>query len=407
MRKIVLIIMILAVSAAVYAEPVKFWVYLTGERKEILIELAKKYEQKSGNKVEVTWVPFDALQGKYTAYCAQDRGPDVIIGPADWIGAFEAKGIIQDVTAMSDKEDEKKYLKNVIDDCRFRGKLYGLPAAYHVVALVYNKDMIPVPPKTVSEMIKMGKKVTNVKKSIYGLVYDKKNYYYHAPWIGGFGGEIIDKNNNPTFDTPEQINAVKFVKSLQEGENLIMPEEIDYNVAMSLFSTNKAAMMINGPWMISQLRESKVNYGVARLPMVDATGEWPKPLVGAEVLMMWSGSKNKEKTFDFMRYMTSSQAQAELARYGFLPSKKEVYEFKSVKNSDYFIHLDKFREQAEVGVMMPLVPEMNMGIWGEGISMLNNTFSGEMEAVEAAKAAQKNASQQINKWRKENMEKKR
>ncbi len=379
---------------------IEFWLYLTGERKEILYDLANKYEQVSGNKVKITWVPFDALQGKFIASAPQGKGPDVLIGPADWIGPFYTNNLIQDIKSYLTKEEEKKYIKSVIDNCKYKDGLYGLPIAYYVVALIYNKEMIKEPPKTTKDMIKIGLELTDTKNAVYGLAYDKTNYYYHFPWVGGFGEKIIDENYNPTFNKKGQIDAAKFVHSLQKGDSLIMPDELDYNMMMTLFRTKKAAMILNGPWVMSQVEGSGVDYGVTRIPIVSVTGKWPSPAIGAEIMYLSSKSNNKNIAYDFIKFMVSSDSQALLAKYGYLPSKEEVYDYKSVNQSPYFKHIKEFRKQAEVGTMMPVAPEMNVSIWAEGISMLGTVFGEEMTAEDACELAQKNAQTSIDEWRK-------
>lgn len=384
------------------SEEIEFWNYLTGERRQVILELIGKYEQETGNKVNMKSIPFDALQGRFFTLAPRGKGPDLLIGPADWIGSFCTKELLQNINSMVTKEEKEEHMQIVIDNCSYKEGLYGLPVGYHTVALIYNKDMIAKAPENTDEMIEVGKKFTNIQNAEYGLVYDKANYYYHFPWIGGFGGKIIDENNNPTFDTKGQIEAAKFVKKLQEGETLIMPEEVDYNMMMTMFSKGKSPMMINGCWIISQLKESGVNYGIARIPKVSETNLWPKPPLGAEVLMMSSSAKNKKTTIDFMKFMTSYESQLLLADYGFIPSINKLYESEDLKKSQYYEHLLIYRDFADISVPMPLAPEMNVAIWGEGISMLASIFSGDNTPIDAAKEAQKNAKEAIENWRKNN-----
>jgi len=300
---------------------------------------------------------------------------------------------------MLTEEEKKAHMDKILNNCRFGDGLYGLPVGYHTLSLVYNKEMIKNPPKTTEEMINIGRKFTSEEKSEYGLIYDKSNYYYHFPWVGGFGGKVIDENKNPTFDTIPQIKAAKFVKSLQEGDTMIMPEEIDYNTTMTLFRKKKSPMMINGSWIISQLKNSGIDYGVARIPMVSETNIWPAPPIGAEVLMMSSKVKNAKETLKFIQYLTSHKAQLVFADYGFLPSRESVYKSEELKKSPYYDKLIEYRSHIEISELMPTVPEMNVAIWGEGISALGAIFYEDTDAEIILKEAQRNAQERINEWR--------
>ena len=327
---VVIALLMMVISTSAMAKTVKLWYAWTGQEKEAMMGIIAKYQQVSGNKVDALMVPFDALQGKFQTMAPQGQGPDVVIGPADWIGPFVMQKLVEPIDGFVDANEKAGFMPTVLNACKYQGKLYGLPESYKVVALIYNKDLVPNPPKNTNDMIKIGKSLTNEKATKYGLVYDKGNFYYHIPWIGGFGGDVLDKNDNPTFTSKAQIDAAKFMKSLQEQPNKIMPEEVDYNVMMTLFNEKLAGMIINGPWVIGDLMKSGVNFGVTRIPQVSATGKWPAPAVGPEVVMMSAQSKDKALAYDLIKFITSAQSQESMAKVGHLPSRAEVYNMASV-----------------------------------------------------------------------------
>ncbi|OQY10340.1 MAG: hypothetical protein B6I28_01195 [Fusobacteriia bacterium 4572_132] len=400
-KKFLLLVAIMSVvlSFEAMAKPIEMWYAWTGQEKEAMISLVSKYQQLSGNEVNALMVPFDALQGKFQTMAPQGQGPDIIVGPGDWIGSFSVQKLIEPVDSYVSEESKSGFLKTVLNACKYDGKLYGLPESYKVVAMIYNKDLLPEPPKTTDEMIAKGKEFTQEEESMYGLVYDKGNFYYHIGWIGGFGGTVLDEANNPTFDSSAQISATKFVKSLQEGDKKIMPEEVDYNVMMTLFNEGLAAMIINGPWVIGDLLESGVNFGVTRIPMVSETGKWPSPLVGPEVVMMSSYSKDKAAAYDLIKFITSADAQAEMAVVGHLPSRNEVYDYRNVKRNRVYEYINGFKKQAEVGSPMPTAPEMGAAIWANGNTMLSQVISGTKTSEEASAFVQEKAVESVKELR--------
>lgn len=395
---VALLMMVLSTSAM--AKTVKLWYAWTGQEKEAMMGIIAKYQQVSGNKVDALMVPFDALQGKYQTMAPQGQGPDVVIGPADWIGPFVMQKLVEPIDGFVDAGDKAGFMPTVLNACKYQNKLYGLPESYKVVALIYNKDLVPNPPKNTADMIKIGKSLTNEKATKYGLVYDKGNFYYHIPWIGGFGGDILDDNFNPTFTSKAQIDAAKFMKSLQEQPNKIMPEEVDYNVMMTLFNEKLAGMIINGPWVIGDLMKSGVNFGVTRIPMVSQTGKWPAPAVGPEVVMMSAYSKDKAAAYDLIKFITSTQSQEAMAKVGHLPSRNEVYGLASVKSSKVYPVIMGFKEQAEVGTPMPTAPEMNAGVWSNGATFLSQVLSTNKKVEDIAKEVQSRANESIKEMRK-------
>ena len=98
------------------------------------------------------------------------------------------------------------------------------------------------------------------KKGVYGLVYNKRNYYYHWCWVTGFDGNPF-KNKKTTYNSVEQINAMEFAKSLEIGENAIMPADLNEEMAVAMFGNGKAGMIITGPWEINEFLKKGV-YGL-------------------------------------------------------------------------------------------------------------------------------------------------
>lgn len=399
-KKVAIIFMFLILSVISFAGTIKMWHGWSGVSKTGMSEIISKYEEISGNKVEALAVPFDSLQGKFQVTAANGEGPDIITGPADWMGSFVSQGLIEPLDKYINEEDKKEFIPAVREGCIYKDTYYGVPIACNVVALIYNKDLVPEPPLTTNEMIKIGKELTNVDETMYGLIYDYGNYYFHIPWIGGFGGTVLDKNNNPTFTSKAQIESAKFVKSMISGENKIMPDEADYNIMMTLFLEGKVGMIINGSWILNDLVDSGINVGIARLPMVSETGKWPKPIVGPELAMMSKGAKDKEVVYDFMQYLISPDSQATMVTIGNLPIRYDVYDFKKVKEDKLFPYLEGYMKQTEVGVPMPTAPEMGAGVWGNGAMMLSGILNGIETAEKVAKEAQLKAQESINDFRK-------
>lgn len=399
-RKLLLLGAVLLLGAQSFGATVKLWHAWSGKEKEALFGVVAKYEQLSGNKVELLGVPHDALQGKFSTMGPQGQGPDIIITPGDWIGPFVQQGLLEPVDEYLTENTKEGFMPNVLDTCKYDGKLYGLPESFECVALIYNKDLVPEPPKTTDEMIKIGLEITNEEESMYGMIYDKGNYFYHIPWIGGFGGTLLDENNNPTFDTKAQIDSADFVYSLSQGDTMIMPEEADYNVMMTLFTDGLVGMIMVGPWAIGDLIESEVNFGVTKLPMVSQTGKYPAPTLGPKAVLMSSNSQNKKEAYGLMEFLTSEDTQIELAKVGHLSSRDSVYDSRQVMKSKTYEYVKGFKEQADKGVAMPTAPEMAAGVWSNGMTFLSQVLSGSASAEKAGKEAQEKAVEAINDMRK-------
>jgi arabinogalactan oligomer/maltooligosaccharide transport system substrate-binding protein len=81
--------------------------------------------------------------------------------------------------------------------------------------------------------------------------------------------------------------------SLRHG---ILPKESDYNGADTLFKEGKAAMIINGDWILGEyLNLMGDKLGVARIPMVSETGIWPAPYTSGKFMMLSKELQDNER----------------------------------------------------------------------------------------------------------------
>jgi arabinogalactan oligomer/maltooligosaccharide transport system substrate-binding protein len=166
----------------------------------------------------------------------------------------------------------------------YEGSIYALPIAAKSTVLFYNKKLIPAPPKTTDEMIAVGKKLTDKSKGTFGLVYENANFYYHAAWHLGFGGEVFDASGKPKLNTPPAVQALQFASDLDRKEG-ITPQEITNVLVTALFNQGKAGMVISGPWFRGEIDPS-VDYGVALLPEISPVKKAARPFMTSEGIIL-------------------------------------------------------------------------------------------------------------------------
>ncbi|OQY08958.1 MAG: hypothetical protein B6I28_03870 [Fusobacteriia bacterium 4572_132] len=404
MKRKLIILFFLITILNLNATQITLWHAWAGEEKIIMLGLIAKYEQLTGEKVKVKKIPFHALSARYIAYTKQGKGPDVIIGPSDWIGNFLINDLIEPIDKYIKEEEKEDFIKMVLNSCKYKDTLYGLPESYKLNALIYNKKIVPKPPVTTNEMIKIGRDILEKDNGIYPLMYKYKSFYYHSCWIGGYGGKIIDENDNTTFNLEPTKKSIEFVKKIMTGENEILADETDEEMIMSMFLAGKVGMMINGSWILGDLMKSDINFGIARIPLLNDTGKWASPLLGAEIVMMSSKTKNKKGAINLIKYLTSEDSQFETVKIGHIPSRKSLYEYKEIKNKKIFKHIKKFMNQAKVATPMPTASELGIGIWSNGSGILHKIFSLNEKIDKVLENVQNIAEKDIEKFRKKNSE---
>lgn len=168
---------------------------------------------------------------------------------------------------------------------------------------------------------------------------------------------------------------------------------------MTLFEEGLTPMIFGGSWITAELMKKNINFGIARIPFVTETNRWPTPFVGAEIVMISSKSKSKEKAYSFLKYFTSEENQIENIKIGHLPSRTAVYENEIVKKSKIYEYIVGFKNQAEVGEPFPTAPEIVIAIWPFASMTVRRIINEEMSIEEALKDAQLKAEADIKKYR--------
>src|SRR5436305_8629936 len=166
------------------------WHGYRGGEKAAFEKVIDTFNRANAGKIKVTTlaVPYDAFADKITAAVPRGKGPDVFIFAQDRLGGWVAAGnTIEPIDFFLDAATKARFLSTTLQAMTYQGNVYGLPLNYKVLTLIYNKKLLPTPPKTTAELEKMAKSLTNAAAGRFGLVYWYSDFYYHSPLMNGFG----------------------------------------------------------------------------------------------------------------------------------------------------------------------------------------------------------------------------
>ncbi|MFN8503490.1 extracellular solute-binding protein [Kouleothrix sp.] len=330
--------------------------------------VAEAYTKASGSPVELVTVPDADFKSKMSIAAPAGEGPDVY-GPIahDWIGEFAIQKIALEVpdSAIKEKDD---IIPAALDAARVDGKLYALPLFVESVALIYNKAMVPTPPKTWDEFVKIAQDQT--KGDVYGFGFPILEQYHAGAFFMGFGGYIF-KYENGKFDTNDiglnndaSVKAVEFLRDMYHKKQPALPEvAIDranmHGAQEGMMEAGKLAMTINGPWREAPLKKAGIDYGVAKLPSLP-DGKPMRPFLGVQVYGASAFSKNKDAALDFISFATCTTSAIEQYK-GFIkvPVRTSAVQSPEVQANP---NIPVWKAQADDGVPMPNIPAMS-NVW--------------------------------------------
>ncbi len=275
----------LALSLLTAAAPLKLWHAYRGGEEQALQELSKQFTKETGTDVELLAVPYDAFSAKLTSTIPHGAGPDVFIFAHERLRQFRRMDVVAPSTL-----DANDWLPAAIEALNVDGQTYGYPLALKCLAMYRNTKLLPEPITTTAELEPRLRPFANKKDNRFGIAWESGDFFYHAPILFGFGGQLFDANTGRAqFDTPQMADSFRFIKKLQDSA--LMPSEVSGALVKSLFNEQRVPVIISGPWFAGEINPS-ISYAVDPLPTISETGLPIRSFLGVEAAFVSSRAKD-------------------------------------------------------------------------------------------------------------------
>lgn len=374
--------MLFSASAIAKIEEGKLVIWINGDKGyNGLAEVGKKFEQDTGIKVTVEHP--DKMEEKYPQVAATGDGPDIIFWAHDRFGGYAQSGLLAEVSP--DKSFQEKLFPFTWDAVRFNGKLIGYPVSVESLSLIYNKDLLPNPPKSWEEMATVDKELRAKGKS--AIMFNLQEPYFTWPLLAA-GGAYAFKKSDSGYDVKDTgvDNAgakagMQFLVDQVKAKTL--NADTDYSIAEAAFNKGQTAMTINGPWAWSNIDKSGINYGVTLLPTLK--GKPSKTFVGVLSAGINAASPNKELAKEFLENYLLTDAGLDAVNKDKPLGAVTLKSFQQTLEKDERIAATM--NNARSGDIMPNIPQM-AAFWYAMRTATLNALSGRQSVDAALKDAQ-------------------
>ncbi|MDD5665057.1 MAG: extracellular solute-binding protein [Candidatus Omnitrophica bacterium] len=328
------------------------WHWMT-DRDPAFKELAKRYEEKTGVKVNFDlYAPSDAYSQKVRAAAQGANLPDIfgILGEKRDFASFIKAGFILELTPYMN-EDSSKWRNSLFDKALavnefdegnsygIKPGIYGVPIDIMTIQMLYNKALFRQlglnpnrPPKDFSELLEIGKKIKAA--NLQGLVSGWGEIWMIDCLASNYAFNIMGKDKviatikgEVPYTDPDWIQVLSVFKEMHDSGLLASGLVTMVNkTAEQLFANERAVFTFNGSWCVNVYKgmNPKLEYGAFLPPKI--SDKYPMAIWGgAGSSFMVSGrSKNKEEAVKFLRWLTDVPQQAYLAEEtNNLPANKE------------------------------------------------------------------------------------
>jgi maltose-binding protein MalE len=321
------------------------------------------------------------------------KGPDLIHCASDFIGPLVELQVIHPLENMFEAAFLDSFVQEpVAANTYFQGHLYQIADRVgNHLCLVYNKALVTEPPQSIAELIELKDQLVkdtdgDGDPDTYVLAWNYTEPAFAVPFIGGYGGWIVDENRNPTLNTEAVVKAAQLIYDLA-NKHKIIPKESDYETANALFLDQRVAMIINGPWSWGTYLKNNIDIGLARIPKIDETGLWPTPTVfpmGYCFNVNLSGDR-LDVIVSLVKYLTSPEIEIDFAtQFNIIPSRLETLEHEALTENEIY---QQALDQMMVGRPMPVYTEMRW-IWDAMRPAYQGIFTNQISPPEAANQMQ-------------------
>ncbi|WP_437615306.1 extracellular solute-binding protein [Erwinia sp. V71] len=354
------------------------------------------FQKQFNVEVKVQEMPFAQQIEKLRLDGPAGIGPDVLVIPNDQLGSAVVQGLLTPLNV--DAAQQAAYTPSAMAAFTQGNVVYGVPKAVETLVLIYNKDLLPAPLKSLDDYRAFSQKQRDAKQ--YGLLAKFDQIYYSWGAIAPMGGYIFGKDSKGALNThdiglntPGSVEAVSYLKSFfAQG---LLPNGIlgdnGLNAIDSLFTEKKAAAVINGPWAFQPYQAAGINYGVAPLPELP-NGKPMSSFLGVKGYVVSTWSKDKALAQQFISFINQPQYVKE--RY---QKTQEIPPVVALMNDPIIKDDEKANAvavQSARASAMPGVPEMQE-VWGPANAALELSVSGKQEPKAALDNAVKQISMQI------------
>jgi len=349
------------------------------------------FEQKTGIKVKYDMLIFEELMKKeITLSAAKSSEYDVYSSHHAQIGAFLTSFARLNDYLGDDVNDFPK--EQIGPGITKEGDIIAVPKHTDARVMYYRTDLFDAagvkPPTTWDELIQVAQKL-NKPPDQYGFVITGRGDPFlrqYSDFLWEWGGDFIDKDMKPIFNSPEGIAALQFYSDIINKYKIVPPDAAGYGweEPSRLFAQGKIAMVNDWPGLLGMYNDPKTSqivgkYSFAPLPA------GPKTNITTSVSHMLAINKyseQKDAAWEFIKYLISKDVLIENYKFnGQIPTRtsalKEIVETAVSPEKE---RLASLLAAISTGKTWPVFPEWNEvapAIWNEGQAALTQTKTPE------------------------------
>lgn len=286
-----------------------------------------------------------------------------------------------------------EFLPNSLKDVTWGGKRYGVPLDVNCLFTVFNKDLLAqvgaTPPASTTTWPQLRQELLKFAgKGIFGIGLSN-SAWNNCGYVHSNGGDLLNgQQNAATIDQPQNVAVMALLSGLgwtdRVGSNPTPTKRQDEPTA--LFLARQAAVLLTGPWDLPDIRKAGLNVGTAELPK-GMSGATNGSVQGGGSLFIGKGSRNREASFEFMKWCVAVPHQVrmikEMGRWSVI---KSVYADPDIGASDPLVQPYFSQLRTATPYTLEAYPEGDKA-WSDAVAAMYNGADAQKSLDSAQRAA--------------------
>ncbi|HEY0638407.1 MAG TPA: extracellular solute-binding protein [Pseudonocardiaceae bacterium] len=291
-------------------------------------DAAARWAAKSGKKAEA--IPAQDLTQQLGQGFAGGTPPDVFYVSPDFLRQYAEGGSLYPYGDQL--EDADDFFPALRDTYTYEGELYCAPKDLSAHALVINTAFWQEAgltdadiPTTWEQLAAVAQRLTTGGR--VGLAFTGDHNPVGTFLLQGGGWYLNEDGTQVTADTPENLATLEYLKANLDAGTFAFAKNIDAKWGGEALGTGKAAMTVEGGWVVGALQKDFPQVQWKAVPM-------PKGPGGAGTTVFsncWgiaAASSDRAAAVDLVKFLTSPEEQQTFATaFGATPSRQSLTEW--------------------------------------------------------------------------------
>lgn len=288
-----------------------FWNGFTSTDGEVLQKIVDDFNATNewNITIEMDVMPWATFNEKLPAAIASGDAPDFVLCSSGFYAPYVAAGSFQDMSDFykMDGVNAADFDENVVNSLYYDDLCVGIPMQMVTHYFFWDKDLYAAagldpetPPKTFEEVVENAKVLTDKSKNQYGFVVPTDNNVVAQYTMYAYGGGYTNEDETTAMlNQDANVKAFETLKTLYECS----PKDTDDNT----YICGQLGQFINGPWIISGLRDSGINYGVTTVPMCEGVDNAAAVVAVGFSIPTTTSDEHKDLVYKFINYWNTEE----------------------------------------------------------------------------------------------------